>query len=95
MTNSRRKGAKGELEFAKTLREMFGVNASRTLQYCGRSPDSSDVVSDLSCHFEVKRVENSIYRKLWEQSRDASYSGRTPVVATQKKRRRMDVHHQA
>lgn len=82
MTNSRRKGAKGELEFAKTLREMFGVNASRTLQYCGRSPDSSDVVSDLSCHFEVKRVEKLNISKAMEQSiRDASYSGRTPVVA--------------
>lgn len=82
MTNSRRKGAKGELEFAKMLREMFGVDARRTCQFASKSADSADVVSDLSCHFEVKRVEKLNISKAMEQAvRDASYSGRTPVVA--------------
>ena len=55
--NSRQKGARGERFVAKWLRETFGLDARRGVQYQG-SPDSPDVVNGFSgCHPEVKFVE--------------------------------------
>lgn len=54
--NSKRKGARGEREFASLLRE-HGYMARRGQQFSG-SPDSPDVVSpDFPFHTEVKLVE--------------------------------------
>ena len=57
MTNSRRKGAKGELEIAKILRD-YGWKAHRAQQYKG-SKDSADVICELPIplYVEVKRRE--------------------------------------
>jgi len=53
--NSKRKGKRGELEWASFLRS-HGFDARRGQQYAG-SPDSPDVVSSLPYHFEVKRTQ--------------------------------------
>lgn len=55
MTNSRRKGASGERELAKKLRE-YGYEARRGQQYCGSNGDA-DVVGIPGIHIECKRVE--------------------------------------
>lgn len=85
MVNSKQKGKRGELEFSKKIRELFDLNCRRTNQYCGQSENSSDVVSDLRCHFEVKRVNALNLSKAFEQAkRDASHSQKIPVVAHRK-----------
>lgn len=53
--NSRRKGARGEREFASFLRNE-GFEARRGQQFSG-SPDSPDVVSNFPYYVEVKLVE--------------------------------------
>lgn len=57
MTNSKKKGAAGELEWAHFLMDNFGIKARRSQQYKGTA-DSADVESDWDfIHWEVKRVE--------------------------------------
>ena len=53
--NSRQKGARGEREIAKILRQR-GYDARRGQQYCGANGDA-DVVGLDGVHIEVKRVE--------------------------------------
>lgn len=79
MVNSRAKGKRGELEFAKYLRGA-GVAARRGQQFHGGT-DSPDVVTDIEfVHFEVKRVEaGNPYNWLEQAKGDAK--GKLPVVA--------------
>lgn len=67
MVNSRAKGARGEREFAKWLRER-GHEARRGQQFAGGT-DSPDVVSDIGVHLEVKRTERLC---LWDAVDQAS-----------------------
>lgn len=53
--NSKRKGATGERELAKALRE-YGYETRRGQQYCGANGDA-DVVGLPHIHIECKRVE--------------------------------------
>lgn len=53
--NSRNKGATGERELAKKLKE-YGYNCRRGQQYCGANGDA-DVVGLPGIHIECKRVE--------------------------------------
>ena len=53
--NSRQKGAAGERELAKKLRE-FGYDCRRGQQYCGANGDA-DVIGLPRIHIECKRVE--------------------------------------
>ena len=53
--NSRRKGAAGERELAKKLRE-YGYDCRRGQQYCGANGDA-DVIGLPGIHIECKRVE--------------------------------------
>lgn len=53
--NSKRKGAAGERELAKALRE-YGYETRRGQQYCGANGDA-DVVGLPHIHIECKRVE--------------------------------------
>ena len=78
--NSRSKGKRGELEFAKVLKDA-GFEARRGQQFSGGG-DSPDVVSNVpGAHFEVKRVEaGNPYVWLAQASRDAA-PGNTPIVA--------------
>ena len=80
MVNSRNKGADGEREFAKFLRD-HGVEARRGQQYSGGS-DSPDVVTNLEgVHFEVKRVERFLLWKAMEQAKKDAANGSIPAVA--------------
>ena len=88
--NSRSKGKRGELEFAKYLVAHFldqtvdgeTVEARRGCQYSGRAisgEDSPDVITNLPCHFEVKRTERlRLYDSLEQAVRDG---GDKAVVA--------------
>lgn len=53
--NSRQKGAAGERELAKKLRE-YGYDCRRGQQYCGANGDA-DVLGLEGIHIECKRVE--------------------------------------
>lgn len=53
--NSRDKGARGERELAKILRE-HGFECRRGQQFCGANGDA-DVVGIKGIHIEAKRVE--------------------------------------
>lgn len=68
MTNSRAKGCRGEIEFAKEL-GFYGINAIRGQQKYGSST-TPDVVHNLpAVHFEVKRNEKmAVGSKLLEQA---------------------------
>ena len=85
--NSRRKGARGELELANHLKEKFGWEARRTQQYAGLSGDASDVVISQmpSLHVEVKRVQHlNLTAAMAQAIRDCH--GKTPTVWHRKDR---------
>lgn len=81
--NSRRKGAAGERELARELREYGYTGARRGVQYKG-SPDSPDIVGALDgIHIECKRVEKLNVSEAMKQSeRDAGEL--VPIVAHRK-----------
>ena len=69
MVNSRAKGARGELEWAKYLGEL-GFPARRGQQFQG-TPDSPDVVGGIpGTHAEVKRVEKLCIDKAMKQAEE-------------------------
>lgn len=75
--NSKRKGKKGELDFAKFCREQ-GYDVRRGQQYNGL--EGEDVVGLPGIHVEVKRVERlNIYDAITQSKRDAQ--GKIPIVA--------------
>lgn len=72
MTNSRRKGADGERELAKKLKE-YGYDTRRGQQYSGANGDA-DVVGLPGIHIECKRVERLNINEAMEQAaRDCKY----------------------
>lgn len=71
--NSRRKGAAGERELARILRNDYGYkDAKRGQQYCGIN-GNADVVDALpGIHIECKRVERlNLYEAMSQAKRDA------------------------
>lgn len=67
--NSRAKGAKGERELAKILKE-YGYNCRRGQQYSGI--EGEDVVGLDYIHIECKRVERlDLYGAMYQSKRDA------------------------
>lgn len=69
--NSRRKGAEGERELAKILRE-YGYNTRRGQQYSGANGDP-DVVGLPGIHIECKRVERlNVYDAISQAVRDCA-----------------------
>jgi hypothetical protein len=87
MTNGRQKGASGEREFSKLLTEQLGVSARRSQQYAGGSVESSDVLTELPYHFEVKRVEKlNLAEAMAQAIRDGEASGMTPLVVHRRNR---------
>ena len=79
MTNSRRKGAVGEREIAKYLREHGFTEARRGQQFKGGA-DSPDVVGLTGFHVEVKRVERLDLNAAMEQSIRDCGENETPIV---------------
>ena len=67
--NSREKGARGERELARFLRD-YGYDAFRSQQYCGLSGDA-DVTGVPYLHVECKRVEQlNVEKALLQAERD-------------------------
>lgn len=67
--NSKAKGAKGERELARVLRQ-YGYECRRGQQYCGSNGDA-DVVGLPGVHIECKRVEKlNIYNAIDQAKRD-------------------------
>lgn len=65
--NSKKKGAKGELELSNILKE-FGFNTRRAQQFCGNTGEACDVIGLPNIHIECKRVENLNVDKAMEQA---------------------------
>lgn len=79
MVNSRRKGAVGEREIAKYLREHGFTEARRGQQFKGGA-DSPDVTGLTGFHIEVKRVERLDLNASMEQSIRDSAPDEIPIV---------------
>jgi Holliday junction resolvase len=76
--NSRDKGAKGERELARKLKE-YGYDCRRGQQYCGANGDA-DVVGLPKVHIECKRVERlNLYDAMAQAKHDAK-DGEVPAV---------------
>lgn len=87
--NSKRKGKRGEREFAKLCRE-YGYDARRSQQYAG-GVDSADVIGLPGIHVEVK-LRNTITEGdkavfIRQAIRDAAGSEKIPIVAHKEKYR--------
>ena len=84
--HSRNKGASGERELAKVLRDYGFAGARRGQQHSG-SPDSPDIADAIpNVHIECKRVERLQLDKAMEQAvRDAG-DDLTPTVFHRKNR---------
>ncbi len=68
--NSRQKGAGGERELARKLRE-YGYDCRRGQQYCGANGDA-DVMGLPKIHIECKRVERlNLYDAMAQSKHDA------------------------
>ena len=83
MININRKGAEGELEFAKYCHGQGFDKVRRTAQYCGITGEAADVIGLPGIHAEVKRVERlNLYEAIEQAKRDSKKSGRVPAVVT-------------
>lgn len=82
MTDSRAKGARGERELAKKLRE-FGFSTRRGQQYSGANGDA-DVIGVPDIHIECKWVEKLNINKAMKQSLNDARQGETAVVMHKK-----------
>ena len=83
--NSKRKGAKGELELAHKLQEYGYDEAKRSVQYNGKD-GQADVIGLPHIHCEIKRVEKlNIYNAIEQAKRDAK-NGDKPTVFHRKNR---------
>lgn len=81
--NSRDKGKRGELEFAKLCQKQGYTDSRRGQQYSGI--EGEDVVGLPGIHVEVKRVESlNIEKALQQAIRDAD--DLIPIVAHRKNR---------
>jgi len=79
--NSRQKGAAGERELAKKLRE-YGYECRRGQQFSGL--EGEDVVGLDGIHIECKRVERLQLTDAMLQSRRDAKEGNLPVVMHRK-----------
>ncbi len=84
MTNSKRKGAKGERELSSKLRE-YGFNTRRGQQYCGANGDA-DVVGLPGVHIECKRVQKLNLYDAMAQAKSDAKEGEIPTVFHRKDR---------
>lgn len=85
--SSREKGAVGERELADELQKL-GMLARRSVQYCGKSGEASDLVVDgLRLHVECKRCERIRLPEWIDQARnDSAHAGLPWAVFTRQNR---------
>ena len=80
MVNSRAKGAAGERELSKFLRE-HGYSARRSQQYCGAAGDEDITHTVPDIYIECKRVQNLNLDKALEQAvKDSEGTGKVPTI---------------
>ena len=86
MTNSRRKGANGELEASKALNDVLPhAKARRSQQYCGHK-----TAADLTCpglpniQFEVKRRQSMNLHSVMKKSLEDCGENDVPVILHRK-----------
>lgn len=78
MTNSRKKGARGERELTRVLRQ-YGYNSRRGQQYSGANGDA-DVVGLPGIHIECKRVERLNIHDAMNQAKRDRRENEIPAV---------------
>lgn len=76
---SRTKGKVGEREAVKMLRTLYGIEARRTAQRCGRD-GMPDIESIPGIHLEVKRRAAIAAEEFLEQARRDAKASEAPVV---------------
>ena len=81
--NSKKKGKRGELEWAAFCRAQ-GYDCRRTAQYCGKTGEADDVVGLPGVHIEVKRVERLVLDEAMSQAIHDSKGDAFPIVAHRK-----------
>ena len=86
--NSRAKGAKGERELARLIRDR-GYDARRGQQYSGL--EGEDVVGLEYIHIECKRVEQLNIDKAMEQAIRDAKTGQMPAVFHRKNNKKWKV----
>ena len=80
MINSRAKGASGERQLAKILRDKYGFEqVRRGQQFSGKNGDA-DIVGLPFVHIECKRVEKLNIDDALNQAKRDCKEGRTPAV---------------
>ena len=85
--NSKAKGKRGELEWAKLCREHGFEEVRRTAQYCGNTGEASDCVGLPFIHQEVKNVERLNIRAAMFQAENDAREGEIPIVAHKQNRK--------
>lgn len=83
--NSKQKGKNGEVELANILKNTYGYNARRSVQYCGSNGDA-DVIGLNGIHIECKRVERLNVSDAMRQSINDARQGEIPTVFHRKNR---------
>ena len=78
---SKQKGKRVEREAAKALNYWLGVEARRSVQYCGGAGDADLTTTLEGVHFEVKsRAAHSCLRFYEQAADDAAEASTIPVV---------------
>ena len=80
MINSKRKGADGERQLSKKLREYGFSNAHRSQQYSGKGESAADVIALPGIHIECKRVERLNISDAMAQAKSDAKNGDMPTV---------------
>jgi Holliday junction resolvase len=86
MVNSKQKGARGERELAKVLRDYGYKDVVRSQQYSGKGQDSSDLVNLPGIHPECKRQERLNILDAVAQAVNDCDNGKLPTVFHRKNR---------
>ena len=92
--NSRRKGARAELEFAHWWRDNIGFPAQRGQQHKG-TPDSPDVTQPPGLHVEVKRTQALRLHEALAQANREKGDGEVAYVASRRNHAPWIVHLRA
>ncbi len=82
MTNSKKKGSRGELEWSNFCKK-HGYDTQRSVQYCGIKGDA-DVIGIDGFSMEVKRVEALQLGKAMDKAIEDTKDGEIPIVAHRK-----------
>jgi len=84
--NSKKKGGRGEREWAKYCRDHGFKDVRRSQQYCGNNPDASDCVGLPRIYQEVKYCETLNIRIALEKAQEDA-GANIPTIAHRKKRK--------